>query len=139
MAVWHSCDAYACGPTACKTQCDSNADCSGGHECNRVLRKCVATSWCRNEVTLQGPDGVDRDCTPYRCDGGKCVEACEGSASCAQGYLCETTSKRCVVAQAAVEPGGCASSGGEGAWGWVVLAALLGWKRERGSADETRT
>jgi hypothetical protein len=131
LAVTRKCDAYTCGPTACKTQCDTNTDCANGSECNLVIRKCVAASTCADDRTLKSPDGLSRDCAPFRCTGSRCVESCDSSDACAAGYVCDVPSKRCVVPPLSESDGGCAMSRGSDGWLLVALAAIALGRRRR--------
>jgi len=112
--ITRACDAYECGPAACKTQCDGDADCASGNQCDLVSRKCVLAATCSDDHTVKSPDGNSKDCTPFRCVGSRCAEECTSSDSCVAGYACDTASKRCVVAATATEDSSGCGVGGRG-------------------------
>jgi hypothetical protein len=129
--VTHACSPYACGATACKTQCDSDGDCVEGNTCDRVTRKCVVASTCDGDHVVTSPDGKPKDCTPYRCDGPRCLATCDSSTSCVDGFVCDTAAHHCVPGAAdAGDSGGCVwGRGRDGAW--ISILALLAAVRRR--------
>jgi hypothetical protein len=133
-ASTHPCDPYVCGESACKTQCDSDADCSTGNGCDLVTRKCVIAAKCEGEHTVSSPDGKTKDCSPYRCDLGKCIDACSDSTACVAGFVCDSTSSHCVPGEGPSESGGgCSTSPGARGSGVFVGLALLALARGRRS------
>src|SRR5262249_6103559 len=66
--VTEGCSPYLCGADACKTSCDTSADCAEtfvclSHHCLKIVRAA-----CTDEHTLTDPRGRKRDCSPYLCD-----------------------------------------------------------------------
>jgi hypothetical protein len=105
--VTHDCAPYVCGASACKTQCDVDADCASGNTCDLVSRRCVIAATCDGD-RVKSPEGALKDCAPYHCANGRCGDSCTDSTACADGYLCDTASSKCVRG----DTGGDASSGG---------------------------
>jgi hypothetical protein len=134
-AVTRRCEPYVCGKDACKTRCDVDADCTAGNTCELVTRKCVIAATCSDDHTVKSPDGNSKDCTPFRCEGSRCLDACTDSDACANGFACDTASGHCVVAAVAStsDAGGCTmgASRGEGPLGAVVVLLAMALPRRR--------
>ncbi len=138
-----SCGAYACGPSACKTRCAVDADCSGMNLCDTLSGNCVAAipAQCTTDGLSSQP--IDhrtppKSCAPYRCDttGGACLLRCSSSAQCAPGASCDTSRGDCVNGTAASggSSGGCslAEAGrGPSTTGGLVLAMVAGFFARR--------
>jgi hypothetical protein len=131
--VTHACSPYVCGATACKTQCEEDKDCVDGNSCDRVTRKCVVASTCDGDHVVTSPDGKPKDCTPYRCDGPRCLASCDSSASCVDGFVCDTTAHHCVPgASDSGDSGGCTwGTTRARSNGWIALLMLLAAIRMR--------
>jgi hypothetical protein len=66
--------------------------------CDTASKTCAKGSHCSGEAALTDLNGAITDCSPYRCVGGACLEACTSNDLCAAGYLCDHANKNCVVA-----------------------------------------
>jgi hypothetical protein len=124
MAASRDCAPYRCGATACPTQCQDDSECVEGNSCDIVTRKCVITATCEGPHAVKSPDGIVTSCAPFRCAGGRCIDACNDSSACAAGFVCDVTSKRCVVPVAETSDGGC-SMGAHSSSTPLTLIALL--------------
>lgn len=98
------CDGFACDGLECKASCASNDDCSSGAVCDPNTGKCAKGSSCLDEVTVKDLNGTLTDCSPFRCVGGACLEACSSNEQCADGFLCERAIGDCMVLAADDEP-----------------------------------
>jgi MYXO-CTERM domain-containing protein len=131
-----ACGAYRCDATACKTSCDSDADCAPGSGCD-LNDRCVSGSTCSADGTKAIDSlGNEKSCNPYRCELGQCGESCTASSACATGFACNPSNNQCekVVEPAAADDGGCGcrASGGSPrrAWlAWLVGAVLVARRR----------
>jgi hypothetical protein len=105
------CGAYACGATACKTSCTTDADCASGSKCDVGTSKCVNGATCDGDHTVTGANGEKQDCSPYRCSQtGGCNPQCTSVADCASPNVCDTTG-HCVAAPGNADAGPSGSSG----------------------------
>jgi N-acetylneuraminic acid mutarotase len=125
-----TCATYACDTTtrACKTHCTVDGDCATGHGCvnGACVRKTASCSASGESVV--SADGVESSCAPFVCRDDKCLGACETSADCAPGLLCDDATKGCKAPAAPTESndagGGCSAGGRGGGASWLVLALL---------------
>src|SRR5581483_1866233 len=105
------CGAYACGPTACKTTCASDADCAQGNTCDVATSKCVSGATCDGDHTVTGANGEKQDCSPYKCSQtGGCEQQCTSVTDCVSPDVCDET-QRCVAPASGDQgapAGGCA-------------------------------
>jgi len=125
-ATTRPCAPYACGTTACKTQCDVDADCAEGNSCDLVSRRCVIAASCDGDHTVTSPDGKAKDCAPFRCSGARCLDTCEDSSGCTTGFVCDTAAKKCLVGAApAVDDGGGCAYGADGRPRVFLLVGML--------------
>jgi hypothetical protein len=134
--VTRACAPYVCGATQCKTECSADDDCAAGNTCDLVSRKCVVAATCDGDHTVRSPDGNAKDCTPFRCGGAKCLDACADSSACAEGFLCDTASSRCVPGanDAATSSGGGFAFATAGAWSggaWLMAMLVAAARRRR--------
>jgi hypothetical protein len=117
------CAPYACGASACKTACASDADCGGANVCETksgtcapaIAQKCSAD---RSTSIPTDPTKPAVQCAPYLCDPstGRCLSACATSADCASGTTCVTATGVCATAAPTTSGGG----GGADAGGSVA-------------------
>lgn len=141
-AVTKPCGAYVCDGKQCRTTCRSSADCEGGVTCDAVAHVCVPPV-CVDERTEAGPTGIPHDCTPFRCEKGRCATRCASTDDCLAAYNCDVPSGRCVPAGGDVGPtdsGGCAATRaplGDGLL--AALALALGGLARRGLTARRRT
>jgi hypothetical protein len=132
----------SCGnPGNCAATCGVGGVCvptNGGSQC--APAKCtsptlgIAASYCSGGAASTCPVATTAfDCTPYLCEPafGACRGQCADSTQCAAGFICETTSGKCVAAppgDAGGDGGGCAVEAGRGAGeGGGIAIALLAW------------
>jgi hypothetical protein len=140
-----------CGPAnTCLGTCGPDGACIGagaGTMCAR--NKCVGPTQGVGPAYCAGPgakcplDAVAPfDCAPYVCEPafGACRTQCNGSADCANGFVCDLSTKSCVAAPpAAADEGGCslatprATMGArtQALWCFGVIVALLVARRAR--------
>ncbi len=141
-----SCSGYACRmPGGCLDACKDDGECANTHRCQTGA--CVAREGasCDGEHTLVAPDKQQRDCAPYRCAGGACLEKCASVTDCVSPAACNAAGL-CELTPPVQQFDGCAvtrsSSPREAvsafglAWGAVFLRAR-GAKRERRRRRET--
>jgi len=128
-----SCIPFACVGTACKTTCSADSDCASGFRCTGGA--CVQGATCSDDkLSSIAKDGSPTTCAPFRCGSdGNCASTCNGTADCTPGFVCETTTSKCVAAPADTsDDGGCSvhsgASRGSAAAG-LVLLALIGTRR----------
>jgi hypothetical protein len=96
----YPCDPYGCDNQglSCNTSCITHLDCSEGGMCN-VNGKCVTRlAICKDEFTVQAPDGTETSCAPYKCKAGACQQQCVTTQECAPDYEC-MDGHRCVSTQ----------------------------------------
>jgi hypothetical protein len=99
-----SCGGFACDGVGCKKSCNTNDDCETGAVCDSTKKTCAKGSYCSGEAALTDLNGTVTDCSPYRCVGGACLEACTSNDLCAAGYLCDHASRNCVIAGVGDDP-----------------------------------
>lgn len=69
--IREACTPYVCGATACRTNCDSDADCVASHHCDGGV--------CLSDADLGAACDEDSDCASGFCVGGICCNTvCEG-------------------------------------------------------------
>lgn len=72
------------------TQCNVNADCAAGMECNLLNGRCAPPAECRVDVDCQaGQSCINGSCAP--------VAECTESSDCAAGQVCDTGACRPAV------------------------------------------
>jgi MYXO-CTERM domain-containing protein len=136
------CVNFACGATACKTECTADTDCAAQYKCDTSTKDCIPVgAKCDGDHTLKNNDEVVKDCAPYRCTTGNvCLNACTSRADCVSGMTC-TADGKCEPDPATADQGG---DGGCGcrmgrereapAWWVLMLAAVaIGARRRRRS------
>ncbi|MBI2388501.1 MAG: hypothetical protein HYV09_02690 [Deltaproteobacteria bacterium] len=125
-----------CGPAyTCLGTCNGSGECIGagaGTLCAR--NRCTGPSTGVGPAYCAAPgakcnadEGVPFDCSPYACAPafGACMQACVGSMDCANGFVCDTTTKTCVAPAIEEDGGGCAlAPAGRGRS--TAVALLLG-------------
>jgi MYXO-CTERM domain-containing protein len=109
-----SCNGFTCDTNGkdCRTRCTSPSDCAKGFVCSSD--KCIrlAGACSADGVEVVAADGSTTTCAPFRCRDGACLSACESSADCGPGTVCDLGSKACATAPPAEgDDGGCAVSG----------------------------
>ncbi|MGZ3422188.1 MAG: hypothetical protein ACXVEE_30240, partial [Polyangiales bacterium] len=83
------CQPFACGDTACKTNCASDKDCQSGFVCNVATGACTGGDKCAGSVVTK-IDGSTVDCAPYTCESsGRCKTACATTADCVAPKVCD--------------------------------------------------
>jgi MYXO-CTERM domain-containing protein len=94
--VTHPCAPFACNAekTACESSCASDGDCAAGLSCFKGT--CLIGAVCQDDRFLKQVDGSIRDCAPYRCAGGKCLDTCASVEDCAAGNACDLD-RHCVI------------------------------------------
>lgn len=94
----YSCAPFGCdekGKT-CRTDCNTDQDCSRGFICTPNTKKCINVSYfCSGRLAMKGTDGSSRSCEPYACDVGSCLSNCQSTTDCYDGYRCNSEF-RCV-------------------------------------------
>jgi hypothetical protein len=149
VAAKTSCAPYVCGANACKTACDTKADCAAGHRCQAKVCVREAETTCATDgaTSIRTADGQATPCAPYRCDDatGGCRATCTKSDDCVEA-TCDLAAGRCVVAggsEAAPGDGcGCGIPGARPRSAIVAaLAALVVGlvRRRRGHARSARS
>ncbi len=131
-----SCAEYACGETGCRTSCSTTSDCASGHECVGSTCKPITATCSADGNTAIIVDGPSERCYPLTCRAGACLTECVSSEDCASGFICDSTSKKCVPPTVEAEEGGCAlgrpaSSRRAGAEGVLLAALVLAERRRR--------
>jgi hypothetical protein len=119
------CEPFACGTTACKSECSADTDCAPSYRCDTTLKKCITGATCDGNHTLTATDGTQTDCAPFKCDAdGSCKKSCASSSDCTDGLLC--SEGNCIAAPTADagDSGGC-TSGRRSADGAVTVFGLL--------------
>ncbi len=89
-----SCGAYRCQAGACLSSCSGDDDCSAGYRC--VGASCSAASTCSKDgnFAIDG-GGAQTACTPFKCESGACLSACENNEQCHHGFRCNTKTQSC--------------------------------------------
>ncbi len=130
------CSPYACddGEKVCKKACATDVDCGTGYECDKTAKCVPRTSKCIGTDTLQAADGSKTKCEAFVCRDGVCLDKCNTSNDCQNGFACDGAGK-CVSASSApvsTDSGGCSTTGGSSqAPVWLAALALLGLRRRR--------
>ncbi|MGZ6084724.1 MAG: hypothetical protein ACXWUE_14730 [Polyangiales bacterium] len=140
-----------CGPSfSCLGTCDGTGQCIGagtGTMCSR--NKCttgskgVGPAYCAAPgAACNDDDVVEFDCMPYACEPafGACLGSCKSSDDCANGFVCDVSSKTCVAPEVPEASSGCAVRGENGASpdaprlaGIALALAALGLARRKRS------
>ncbi|MGZ3420975.1 MAG: Kelch repeat-containing protein [Polyangiales bacterium] len=137
--------ANACGKAGtCVGTCDGKGGCTsatGGAQCRPS--HCTGTStgvsaaFCSASGSSCDESAlVPFDCAPFACDEafGACLSICKTSKDCADGFVCDATSRLCVGAPAD-DSGGCVFGAPSARHVGVPLLALVlaaFWRRKRG-------
>ncbi len=145
------CAPFICGVGACLELCTSDGDCANGAQCATANGQCVEGATCLNQSTIVVPPDHQTDCSPYRCDQGTCLTACDSGQDCASGFVCSSLGV-CGMAAGGGDGGGsvghvaeaksgCATSsspagGGEQAGFLALSVAFALGARRRGVAAE---
>jgi len=131
--VKRECGAYACDGPRCRTTCRSAVDCAPNHVCDEIERKCLSASTCDGDHTIVAPNGSQKDCSPFKCDRARCLEACTATAQCVAGFVCDGTTCVRALAEETGDEGGCAfGASRRGSWlVMVILAAGAAFVRRR--------
>lgn len=131
-----TCGNYACDSARghCRTDCVSEADCAVGFDCNDGACTPKPNGVCLDGVSLRvTADDRVVNCIAYRCEAGRCLEACASADDCQDGFVCDSQ-KRCILARAAASAGakpaddggcGCRSAGGDSRRTTGLSLALL--------------
>jgi hypothetical protein len=105
------CEPYVCADAErCGMTCEGVADCAEGFTC--LDGSCEAGSTCRDDDTVQKPDGTEQECAPYLCLDGSCGDSCDRPEDCSGDYAC--VDGRCVEVPA---PSEVSASDGDGGCG----------------------
>jgi hypothetical protein len=110
IASTQDCAPYACGEGACKTSCETDADCAAGAGLCHPTGECVASStpFCADEATLRGPGDEVTPCHPFKCQNDRCDTQCATSEDCASGAICYPRINICGPPESAEDEGcGC--------------------------------
>jgi hypothetical protein len=134
---------HECGPgSSCLGTCGTGGECVGsgaGTMCAR--NRCTGPSTGVGPAFCAGPgadcpegSNLPFDCAPFVCEPafGACRSSCNGSDDCANGFLCDPPTGKCVAPVPTTDGGGASGGsggcgvayGGEGAFGAGGLAAL---------------
>jgi hypothetical protein len=126
------CGGFACDAsgTTCRASCTTTTDCASGYDCTAGVCK-QRTSTCSADGTSSTDSmGVVTQCSPYRCEAGKCRTDCTVSDDCQGGYLCSATN-HCeappdTAAGSTDGSGGCAlDASREGGSGPIAIGSAL--------------
>jgi hypothetical protein len=131
-----TCAPYACDGPSCRRTCRSDLDCGKGSTCDTITHECISADSCDGEHTVHGHDGIDKNCTPYKCAKTNCLSACGSSDDCVTGFICDPSSKLCVPPSGGdtntEDSGGC-SYGARSSTSPLLLLALLAIGRKLGN------
>jgi hypothetical protein len=106
------CSPYSCGESECLTECEIDEHCSQGYACdNGNCTPAAVSAMCSEDRTESiGRNGTTA-CRPYLCDvaSGACTVSCAATTDCAEGYVCEPTTKACLTPPptSSVDDGSC--------------------------------
>lgn len=129
-----TCAPYACDGNSCRRTCRSDLDCGKASTCDTITHECLPADSCDGDHTVHGHDGIDKDCTPYKCAKTNCLSSCTSSESCVTGFICDPSSKLCVppssVEATSDDSGGC-SYGASTKGSPLLLLLLLAIGRKR--------
>jgi len=142
----HSCSPYVCGGDKCKKGCEKNTDCASGYVCAPDKTCTPAGNTCAGDHTVISPDGLEKDCAPYKCELGACKTACASVDDCVLPAVCSASDNTCrPPAKPAGDEGGCGCrvTGAEGNSGrgapWALALGLgLALLRRRGLKSAVR-
>jgi hypothetical protein len=134
-----ACAPYACEGAACKSSCQSDADCSAGAVCDAATQECSQGATCVDERTLANVDGTETDCAPYTCEGTACNTSCKSALDCTASTVCNASGACVPPEPPSEEPKseegcGCRTvgrTGDSGAMLAAAIAALLSLARRR--------
>jgi hypothetical protein len=110
-----SCLPYSCDTNGkqCFATCTTTLECGGGAACDGTGSCVIVTGGtCKDDFTVELPDGTEASCVPYKCLAGKCQQQCVTSGDCAAGYACAGSA--CVAADSGAgggSTGGATNSG----------------------------
>jgi hypothetical protein len=106
------CAPFACAGDKCATTCTNDADCDKAFRCDTTNGQCVSrdAASCDGMHTLKSPDGTEKDCTPYLCEGSACKTTCSAVTDCVFPYQCNAANA-CFELATATSTGGTASGG----------------------------
>jgi hypothetical protein len=117
-----SCYPYACGSTACKTECARDSDCAPGNTCRWSVGVCV-----RAAASCDGGSSTDCASPPFFCtDDVDCVapSVCNERGKCARSRADPDTSSGCAVV-------GPRTTDARAPLAWLVAALALALARRR--------
>jgi hypothetical protein len=137
-----TCAPYACDGPSCRHTCRSDFDCGKGSTCDTITHACLPADSCDGDHTVHGHDGVDKDCTPYKCAKTDCLKDCSSSDACVSGFICDPSSKLCVPpssgAAGNADSGGCSYAARPASFPFLLLALLAIGRRRAVRADSRR-
>src|SRR5262245_58916196 len=112
----------------CVTACKATPECASGYVCDVPTGTCTVEAACDGDHTVIDANRKQTDCTPLKCKKSTCLSKCESAVDCVSGFLCESSSGRCVaLAPPSEDKGGCtvaASTHTDAAWPLAALALL---------------
>lgn len=94
----YSCAPYKCDEQVrtCRSFCRDNLDCAKGFLCDKNRSQCFKYSLrCLNYSMTISTTGERRDCSPYRCNMGTCLGACQSNSDCKLGITCNLEQHIC--------------------------------------------
>ncbi len=124
-----SCAPFVCGEgDRCRETCNDDVDCSPGNRCDEG--DCVSGSACRDASTEVDAEGLVRDCSPYQCRHGACLNECAATSDCLSGFVCRPDDWVCVSPPSG-DGASCrvAFEKRSASWWWWLALAALGWRR----------
>ncbi|MBL8714481.1 MAG: hypothetical protein JNL79_00685 [Myxococcales bacterium] len=121
-ATTKRCEPFACGEKACLTRCTGDTECAASYRCSNG--KCVTGAYCAAPTTLKTPGAADADCSPYLCEGDRCLASCKTSSDCIGGFAC--SDGLCTSATGAVANDSGCTAAPTGPTTGAVLRALAG-------------
>ncbi len=123
------CALYSCTMSGCNTECGRDDDCSGSATCQDGACKPAKPQCVDNRLVT--PGAPPTSCGGYRCVGDRCLTRCEDSRECADDFVCDDETHRClrleapITSSAAPSDDGCQCAlPGRAAPGRRPLAAL---------------
>lgn len=87
------CAPYVCQGVHCVEECQTNDQCSKGYQCSDA-KKCLTTAFCSGDVRMLLDE--KRNCAPYRCQFGECLQSCTSTDDCILNHVCDPTGHECV-------------------------------------------
>lgn len=151
------CSPYVCGPDdTCLSRCEQDADCSQGYTCDETTQRClpaaVTTTCSDDRQSSVGQNGLSTPCKPFLCvpSSGSCAFSCAFSTDCADGFVCEPSSKTCLPAptdtgddgtgSCACRAAGATPDNHSSYWALAALGvALSGLRRRRQTKPRRKT